>query len=259
MSEALATIGDNQPPADADPLRERLTSDYADLVKRKADLLEAADRVPDTIEDDDTAGKVADFIKQLMACTKSLNSHRTSEKEPYLAGGRTVDGFFKGLAEPLDKKKKVIEARLTTYQRQKAEEERRAREAVEKRAQEEAARLQREAEEKAAAMQDDSQLEDAVSSAEQAQAAREAAAIAERNAHVKAADLSRARGDYGSVASLRTFWDFRELNRDTLDLETLRQHLPQAALEQAVRSFVKAGGRTLSGVVIFENANTVVR
>jgi hypothetical protein len=83
--------------------------------------------------------------------------------------------------------------------------------------------------------------------------------MAARAAVVTAAELSRSRGDYGSVASLRTYWDFADLERAALDLETLRSHLPQDALEKAVRSYVKAGGRELRGVRIFENTQAAVR
>ena len=49
------------------------------------------------------------------------------------------------------------------------------------------------------------------------------------------------------------------LDRETIDLEALRPHLPTQALEQAVRSFIRAGGRKLEGVRIFENTGTTVR
>lgn len=38
-----------------------------------------------------------------------------------------------------------------------------------------------------------------------------------------------------------------------------QQHLPHAALHQAVRSYIKAGGRDLRGVRIFEDTTAVVR
>ena len=49
------------------------------------------------------------------------------------------------------------------------------------------------------------------------------------------------------------------LDRDALDLSTLRPFLPLDALEKAVRGFIRAGGRELKGVRIFENTATSVR
>ncbi len=71
--------------------------------------------------------------------------------------------------------------------------------------------------------------------------------------------MSRQRSDYGAVASLRRFWDMDDLDRETLDLATLRPFLPLDALEKAVRAFIKSGGRELKGVRIFENTATSVR
>lgn len=74
-----------------------------------------------------------------------------------------------------------------------------------------------------------------------------------------AADLSRVRGEAGSVSSLRTFKNFRSLDRKTLDLEALRSHIPLSAYETAVRSFIDAGGTELRGVEIFDDTGTTTR
>src|SRR5262249_42481159 len=89
---------------------------------------------------------------------------------------------------------------------------------------------------------------------------------AERSSRAKNAELSQSRGEYGSVASLRTFWDVADIDRATLDLEALRPHLSADALERACRAWVKAaqpapGGPApvLRGCRVFENTSTVVR
>lgn len=81
----------------------------------------------------------------------------------------------------------------------------------------------------------------------------------EEKAGASPAELSRIRGEAGSVSSLRTFWSFRNISRGELDLEQLRAHLPIGALETAVRSFIDAGGRSLKGVEIFEDQTTTTR
>ena len=156
-----ATLGHNRPPADANPLRDRLAEAHAAMVARQAALLEALKRAPETV-DDANAGRVTDFVKQIAAATKAMDTARIAEKEPYLAGGRTVDTFFKRLADPLDKAKGTLTARLTTYERAKAAEERRFREEAARKEREEALRLRREAEEREQAAQTDVGLEEAV-------------------------------------------------------------------------------------------------
>ena len=98
--------------------------------------------------------------------------------------------------------------------------------------------------------------------AESAAAQAKADAVkARKAAEAKPADLSRIRGDHGSVMSLRSNWvhDEGSLDRATLDLEGLREHLPVEALHKAIRSYIKAGGRELDGVRIFEQHKTGVR
>lgn len=254
-----ATMGDNNPPADADPLRDRLSEDYAVLADRRDELLDAMDRVPENIEDEATAGKVSDFVNQLKAAAKNADKCRVDEKEVYLAGGRSVDGWFKAVSDPLLAAKKLIEKRLDVYLRKVAEEERQRRAEDERVAREAAEKAQREATEREAAMSDTGSLDDAIAAEDAAKQAEADVATAAKEAGAKAAELSRTRSDLGSVASLRTFWDFKDINRATLDLDSLRQHISEDALEKAVRSFVKAGGRELAGVEIFESTKTNVR
>jgi len=217
------------------------------------------DRVPATVENEQTAGDTGDFIKQLDAGRKAAEGARVAEKEPFLEGGRTVDGWFKTITEPLIKAKKDIEARLNSYLGKKAAAERKAREEVERKAREEAERLAAEAAKAEAAIQDDVALEVAVAAEQRAADARAAATKAQQEADAKPAELSRTRGDYGSVASLRTYWTFDSWERTRLDLEALRQHISSDALEKAIRSFIKAGGRELEGAHILEATSTVVR
>lgn len=225
----------------ATDLRDR----YGDILDRASELIESSLRVPSTITDDETAGKVGDYIKQVMACNKNAEAARVKEKEPHLAAGRSVDAWFKKITDNLEATKKNVERRLTTYLREK--------EAKERAAREEAARLAaKQAAEAEAAMRSQTDLEDAITAQADADKAK-------KEAEAKAADLSRNRGDMGSVSSLRTFWDFADMDRDALDLEALRAHIPQDALDKAVRSFVKAGGRQLRGVRIYQNTQAAVR
>jgi len=248
----------NLPPDDADPLRERLAEEQADLLERRDELLAGVENVPEEVSEEN-AGRVTDFIKQLAACIKNANGLRVAEKEPYLEGGRKVDGFFKGITDPLDKGKRTIEARLNVFLRAKAEEERKIREAEAQRQREEAERLAKEAAEREKAITETKSLEDAIAAEAAAEQARADALKAAQEAAAKPADLSRTRGDYGGVASLRTFWDFEIIRYEAIPLHEIQPHIPREAIEKALRSYVKAGGRELEGVRIFENTSTTVR
>lgn len=109
---------------------------------------------------------------------------------------------------------------------------------------------------KAQAAAADAAAADAKAVEEQAAADR---AAAEKTAAAPASDFSRQRGERVGVSSLRTFWNFRDLDRDQIDLEALRDHLPQAAIETALRAYIAAGNRSITGATIFEDTKAVNR
>lgn len=260
MNEQVRGIGHNLGVVPSgEIIREYLADTNMNLIARRDELVAAAARIPDAIEDEGTARNVSDFLRQCTACAKAADAARVGAKEPYLEGGRAVDGFFKQISDPLEKVKRTTEARLTLYLRAKADRERREREERERLAREEETRRRREAEEAERKLRDEQSLKVAMEAEERRKQAEADRIQAEKDAQAKAADLSRTRGEYGAVSSLRTTWTFSDLDRDELDLEALRSHLPVDSLERAVRSFIKAGGRELRGVNIFETTNATVR
>lgn len=76
----------------------------------------------------------------------------------------------------------------------------------------------------------------------QASAAADRASELERSALAKPASMGRVRGDLGGVSTIRKMWTGEVVDRTQLDLEALRQLLPQEGLEQAVRAFAKMNG-----------------
>lgn len=262
MTDALAELlNHNRPPPDlltGDALRDKLRDENYDLIVRRDELLAAAALVPE-VTSDDVAGKVTDFIKQLAALAKAADAKRVGAKEPFLEGGRTVDGFFKAITDPVAAAKTGVERKLTTYLRDKEAKARREREEQERQAREAAEAARRDAEERARAMRDQASLQAAVEAEKAAELAAADLVRAEQAATVKAAELSQTRGEYGSLSSLRTVWTFDGIDRDALDLEALRQHFPIDGLEKAIRSFIRAGGRELNGTRIFETTTAVVR
>lgn len=238
-----------------------LKEDHDAMTHRRDELLDAFDRVPFEFEDDDEVGRGMDFIKQLSAAIKDADAARRSAKEPYLEGGRIVDTFFKGVSEPLDKAKREVNKRVRDFKilQEKIERDRRREE--ERKAREEEDRRRKEAAEALRKMESEREFQDGLAKQEDAELAAAEAAKASKEAAAPAADLTRSRGEYGSVGSLRTVWvhDEESLDRDEIDLEALRHHLPEKAIHQAIRSFIKAGGRHMPGVRIYEDRVAVVR
>lgn len=252
-------LGHNAPPTDETVFLTELEARNGPLLERRTALLEAGERVPETIEDEETAGKAADFIKQLGAHEKAANKARTGEKEPYLERGRWVDGFFKGAAvDGIAALKKTMTQRLTVYQRKVAEEERKRREEEERRQREEAERKRREAEEAAKAAETEEDLGAAIQAEEEAAAAAAEAERAERAAQAQASDLSRQHSSAGTVASLRTVTKCTGFDHAVVDLGALRHHLSRDCIEKAIRGYIRAGGRELRGATIEEVSETRV-
>lgn len=254
MSDALRNSTSEM--TDADALRQRLAEDNAALIRRHDDLIGAEERLPDIV-DDDSAGRVADYVKQATACAKALDGSRVAAKEPFLEGGRNVDGFFKRYTDGLGTLKRRVEAKLSIYLRDKADRERRAREEEAR----QSAEAARKAEAEAMALADAAKVTTAQADAalDTAVQAQTVARVAEKAAAAAPADLARTRGDFGSLATLRREWTFKDMDRAELDLEALRAHIPTDALEKALRSAIKAGLREIKGATIFENQTATVR
>lgn len=253
--ENIAPKNHNNPPSDMELLQERLKNEHEKPLARAQQLVEAATRAPAEIADDETAGKTADFIKQITACKKTVETVRVAEKEPFLTLGRAVDGFFKRVTDELDVAKNTVQRPLDKYLKQKADDERRRRE--------EAAREERRiAEEKAlaaAALEKARQNDAAQDLLAQATASDTEANRLEKLAEVKPAELASSRGSDGAMASLRTRWVGELVDIEDLDLSKLRFHLNPEALQRAINSFVAAGGRELAGANIYEKSEAVVR
>ena len=85
------------------------------------------------------------------------------------------------------------------------------------------------------------------------------ARAATRATEAKPADLVRTRTETGTMATAKSWWDFEITDARELDLESLRPFIPKAALEQALRGFIAAGGREIAGARIFEETKAVFR
>lgn len=243
--------GDNQP---AD-IVARLQDDHAELAAHCQDLIRRANELPAAVETEEDLHKVADFVREVTNATKRAEKIRVDEKEPYLSAERAVDGFFNAIRNPLIKIKGALESAAGAYQRRKEAEERRARE--------EAARIAREKAEaearEAARLAAERRRAEAEAANDRANEARIEARVATRATEAKPADLVRTRTDTGAMATAKSWWQGEITDARALDLETLRPFIPKAALEQALRGFIAAGGREIAGATIFEETKAVFR
>jgi hypothetical protein len=71
----------------------------------------------------------------------------------------------------------------------------------------------------------------------------------------EAASRNRKSGDAEPV--VKPTWTFKDLDKTELNLEALRYHISREALEEAVRTYIRYGGRVLKGVDIFPEGELV--
>lgn len=118
----------------APPLAERLEIDHASLAHQAQ---EAAALVPDEIgavTDDEMAGGYAETAKAIKGVAAIVEQARKKEKDGILQAGRTIDGWFAKLADPLKAKADKVVGAINTYQRAKLAAEIEARKEAEKKA-----------------------------------------------------------------------------------------------------------------------------
>jgi hypothetical protein len=269
MSDTIPGIGDNsrhailsdlQPLLDfMPPAYDELEAEIAALLARRDQLVEGVAHMPEAIEDEDTERRASDLARMIGAAIKVSETTRMARNEPARQAQALVNAVYGRISEPLTRARNIVLQKLTVFQRAKADAARRRLEEVARQQREQAERERLEAEMLAQIAKTEPELDVALGREEMARQTDADADRTERMAQAKPAELSRTRGEYGSVASLRTVWEFSDLDRDNLDLAALRPYLPQAALEQAVRAYIRAGGRTLRGVHIYSSTKTSVR
>lgn len=252
-------VGHNGAP-ETDALTDRLQEEHADLLATAEKLAHQLANMPARIAAEDQRHKASEFAARSLGETaKRLEEAHKAEKEPFLVAGKTCDRILLQPAKLLRDGKQRVERLIGAYLAEVAERERLAREEAARLEREEAERKRREAEEAAAQAETEEALEAAIQAEEEAAEAHYTADIKEQAAQASNPDLTRAVSTGGVLSSLKTEWQCTGFDRPTLDLEPLRPYLPQAALEQALRAYVKAGGRSLRGAVIREVPKATIR
>lgn len=186
----------------ADAIKEWLNDTHRTLINRRDELLAGYKRFSDAtkngIKDEDVQRRAGDFggARGMMgAFLSECTTQRTSEKKPFLDGGRAVDAFFATLTDPISRCQADVRAKMTAFASELEVKRRAAAEA-------EAARLAAEAaaaQDRAIETMEETDLEDAAE-------ASQAAEAAQAQAEATPAQLSRVRGDMGTLVSLRTRW-----------------------------------------------------
>jgi hypothetical protein len=184
-------------------IREYLEFDTERMRARRDDLiaaLAASAAAYPQIDDDEVLGEVSENIALAKKLNTAVEERRKRAKEPFLAGGRTVDSWFKIFVEPLADAIRPVQARMNDYARRKLEKAEAERKAAAAAAQAEADRLAAQAAEKIAAGKR------AGTAMDLAETAATKAAQATAAAQASVADMTRIRGDYGSAVSARRTW-----------------------------------------------------
>lgn len=233
---------------------DQLKTDFAHVEKAVVDLEAEAANIPPVLEDEEDLELVTALGVKLIKAAKRCEEIRTEQNRPYLDASALLNKHFKhDLTARLDAKKAALEKISTAFQRKKA-------------AREQALRDQQAADARKLAEEAAAKVTEAVKTGN-VQAAT--AAVTESNSLTafanKAAVAAAPVNTMGKVktesgtASLIDNWTFEDLDLDTIDLNALRPFLNRAAVEQAIRAFIKSGRHEITGARIFNDNKTRFR
>ncbi len=226
-----AVMGDNEP-----PLGGRLTSDYADLIKRATD---AAALVPDVlrpIASDEEAQAHTDTAVDIKKVIAAADESFEAEKKYWRDGAKTVDEFFafrKVLDAAVRRVTGALDARANLLLAQ-----RRAAEAQEAERARVAAAVETERQQKEAEAFDDTPPP---------------VVVAPYVPPTPVKDVARVVSSSGNKASAALKWIHELTNRDEIPREYLMVD------EEKIKLAIKRGVREIPGVRIFEAAKTSIR
>jgi len=263
LAEALAPppMGDNHPPPDGPPVFDAADIE-AGLRARTAECSAAALNVqmlacdlPESMPADDgldaALDQLATFEVEARKADKLIDTARTVEKEPYLAGTRIVDGYFRPWRTSIEAKRKAAKSlkdkiayRVSDLARQQAAA-----------AAEQARKLAEEKRVEAQALADRglNHVADTV-----AQDAAKIEKAADRGERLAEGPIRTASGVSVAITAVwtGTITDYAALRAAS---GPLGLYLTDVVLEAAVRAAVKAGARVLPGVKISEYQSSGAR
>lgn len=228
MSASLPNIP--QPPSPLTPGEIEAYLAYACealIARRNAVIasLQADFKAHPVINDDATLGEIAENIRMAYALNKTGDDRRKEHKEPFLNGGRAVDGWFKRWGASLESAIAPVQLSMNAFgerkliaQRKQAEADKKIADAAAEAAQRAASQALREG-----------QPHDASEALDRVAETAEAAEDADARVHARPADLTRTYGSFGAVASVRQKWNWRVISLDRvprkylmIDVEALK-------------------------------------
>lgn len=257
---AIPMAGHNNPPSKTEEIMQGLM----ESVKDRAEAILFPIRTALNKAEDEFAGKpivnaeqcakVSDFTKELKSSAKKLEALRVAEKEPFKVAGDAVHAFFKAKLDAIDKTTSSLSSLVTTY----LNEEMRKKRLLDAAAADEARKLAAAQVETAVQLDNSGMTSQSDSSLSKAQSNLNQAAKLDLTAIAKPAELVRTRGE-SSLATLKTVWVGKVIDKDKLDLNQLKAFIPDADLQKFVNSFVRAGHHQLDGLHIYEESSAAIR
>jgi hypothetical protein len=244
---------DNLPP----PLvtRDQLVADSFHLIVEVAELENEHRDLPIVAEDDDDLKLITATATSTIKLGKRIEESRTDQNRPFLDASALLNDFYKReLGGILTTLKSNLESVSTSYQRKKAIRE----QALRDQQAATARKLVDEAASKVTAAVKAGDVKTATAAVTEANSLTAFANKASAAAAAPVNSMARITTDAGS-ASLVDNWTFDELDVNTVDLEVLRAFIPQAAIEQALRQFIKSGRREIKGARIYNDNKTRFR
>jgi len=250
--EAPPPIGHNAPPPELSPGEKALAA-QAELLARVEPIAERANKLPKAINSEEDLETITPVVVDAKSLSSDIEKARKAEKEPYLEGGRAVDGAFNPIKERVDRIVKVFEGLASDFQRRKIEAQRIADAEEARKAEARAAKLREEAD--AAKRPETAQRRHDLADAAEADAERAAGLAARGNAEIAKVKTT------GGTASARGVWTFAIEDFDKVDLNAIRPFIPREAIEQGLRAYVKIqkGAAKLEGVRFFEDVKASFR
>lgn len=252
MNDTRFGIGGNNPPAFAETMLDKYGSVFAQL-EPIADL---ADEAPEKIADADGLAKVSDIVREARKLHAEIEEIREREKRPHLDAGTEIDRYFAVRKAAVKRVWDAMQRRADEYQQA-------VRDAIVKKAQEDARKAQEEADRQRAIAEAEAARNRPQAAATHMRKSEEMATRAEEALSAQqasAADVTRLRTDTGTT-SATTEWLFEIVDYSKVDLNQIRAYIPRERVEMAIKGFIKINKdqTPLSGVRIYPKTKAVIR
>lgn len=266
----MSDVNPNAPQApyalDKARLLEWLAYDADTLIKRRGEIMKSLAEMAEqyaTVPNDEAQGELAECRRMAEALVRSFEDKRKEQKTPFWDAGKDVDAWFASQSTMITKAIEPLKKAMDAFAVKKAAAERErlrlaAIAAEEERKRQEAAAL--------AALQTDD-VEQQVVALDTAAHAEQAAEKAIARAEAPTADMSRTRGTFGAVSSIRETISVEVIDRTQVDIAFMQPNL-DAIRARAMEIWnasprnkdqIRGGAQPIAGVRITVNQTTQVR